>query len=74
VTGQCAARFRCDSPESSGAAPSPRSDQDALAATIAGSKLLVYRGIGHAIHWEEPERFAADLAIFTDNLIHSGKL
>jgi hypothetical protein len=36
--------------------------------------LLVHRSIGHTIHWEEPERFAADLAIFTDNLIHSGKL
>ncbi len=43
----------------------PRGDQDALAAAIAGSKLLVYRGAGHALHWEEPERFAADLAAFT---------
>ena len=39
----------------------PRKDQDALAAAIAGSKLLVYHGVGHALHWEEPERFAADL-------------
>lgn len=40
----------------------PRGDQDALAAAITGAQLLVYRGAGHALHWEEPERFAADLA------------
>lgn len=48
----------------------PRNDQDALAAAIAGSKLLVYHGAGHALHWEEPERFAADLVAFADNLVH----
>jgi pimeloyl-ACP methyl ester carboxylesterase len=46
----------------------PRSDQDALAAAIAGSKLLVYHGAGHALHWEEPERFAADLVSFTESI------
>ncbi len=46
----------------------PRSDQDALAAAIAGSRLLVYAGAGHDPHWEQPERFAADLAAFTDAL------
>jgi non-heme chloroperoxidase len=46
----------------------PRSDQDALAAAIAGSRLLVYPGVGHDPHWEQPERFAADLAAFTDAL------
>lgn len=44
----------------------PRSDQDAQTAAIAGSRLVVYEGTGHAVHWEEPERFAADLARFIE--------
>ena len=36
-----------------------RSDQERLAATIPGSQLLVYRGSGHVVHWEEPERIAS---------------
>jgi non-heme chloroperoxidase len=38
-----------------------RRDQDALLKKIAGSQLVVYQNAGHALHWEEPERFAADL-------------
>jgi non-heme chloroperoxidase len=49
-----------------------RSGQEALTAAIAGSRLLVYPGIGHALHWEEPERFAADLVAFTENLVIRG--
>jgi non-heme chloroperoxidase len=45
-----------------------RSDQEALAAAITGSKLVVYPGAGHAFHWEDPRRFAADLAAFTESL------
>jgi pimeloyl-ACP methyl ester carboxylesterase len=41
-----------------------RRDQDALLKAIAGSQLVVYQNTGHALHWEEPERFAADLAAF----------
>jgi pimeloyl-ACP methyl ester carboxylesterase len=47
----------------------PRSDQETLAAAIAGSRLVVYLGAGHAFHWEEPERFAADLVAFTENVV-----
>lgn len=46
-----------------------RRDQDALAAAIAGSKLAVYDDAGHALHWEEPERFASDLVTFTESLL-----
>ena len=46
----------------------PRSEQDALAAAIAGSQLVVYPGIGHGLHWEEPERFANDLVAFVENV------
>lgn len=47
----------------------PRSDQEALREAIAGSHLLVYTGVGHAIHWEYPERFASDVAAFTDRVV-----
>jgi non-heme chloroperoxidase len=47
----------------------PRTDQDMLARAIAGSQLVVYSGAGHALHWEEPERFAADLARFAETLV-----
>ena len=41
-----------------------RSDQDALMAGIAGSRLVPYPETGHAPHWERPERFARDLEAF----------
>jgi non-heme chloroperoxidase len=44
---------------------SPRSDQEILNEGIANSQLLVYQGAGHAFHWEEPARFAADVVTFT---------
>jgi pimeloyl-ACP methyl ester carboxylesterase len=46
----------------------PRSDQDLLAAALPNSQLVVYSGAGHDPHWEEPERFAADLTAFIKNL------
>ena len=46
----------------------PKSDQDVLLTKIAASRLATYRGAGHAVHWEEPARFAADLTAFTDGL------
>jgi len=42
----------------------PRGEQLLLAAAIPGAELLVYEGTGHAIHWEEPARAAADVAAF----------
>jgi non-heme chloroperoxidase len=46
----------------------PRSDQEALAAAIPGSRLLVYPGAGHAFYWEDPGRVASDLAAFIAEL------
>jgi len=36
------------------------------------ARLLVYHGAGHALHWEEPARFAADLAAFTESVTCRG--
>ena len=46
----------------------PRSDQEALAASIAGSRLVTYEGTGHVVHWEEPERLAADIVAMANRL------
>jgi non-heme chloroperoxidase len=39
-------------------------DQTALLEAIAGARLVRYADAGHALHWEEPARFAADVAEF----------
>jgi pimeloyl-ACP methyl ester carboxylesterase len=41
-----------------------RADQDELMAGLRDARLVIYEGAGHALHWEEPERFAADVAAF----------
>lgn len=46
----------------------PLSDQETLRTAIVGSRLLIYSGVGHAVHWEEPARFAADLTAFVKRL------
>jgi pimeloyl-ACP methyl ester carboxylesterase len=50
-------------------AAAPRRDQIVLAEGISGAELLVYEGAGHALHWEEPRRFAADLIAFVENRV-----
>lgn len=45
-----------------------RADQDRLLAAIAGSRLIVYEGGGHAPHWEEAARIAADVSEFVARL------
>ena len=41
-----------------------RAAQDRLLEVIPGARLLAYEGAGHAIHWEDPGRFAGDLTAF----------
>ena len=48
----------------------PATQQDVLADAIAGSQLIVYPGVGHALHWESPDRCAADLAQFCNRIVH----
>ena len=40
----------------------------ALARAIPAARLVVYPEAGHALHWEEPARFAADLVTFVESL------
>ena len=42
-----------------------REVQDELLKTLPDSRLEVYEGVGHALHWEQPERFAQDVAAFS---------
>jgi pimeloyl-ACP methyl ester carboxylesterase len=46
----------------------PRSDQEALAARIAGAVLKVYPDVAHMVLWECPERVAEDAAAFLRSL------
>src|SRR5688572_3701072 len=39
----------------------PRAVQDELLETLPDARLEVYENVGHAVHWERPERFARDV-------------
>lgn len=41
-----------------------RAEQDRLARDIPDTRLVVHTGVGHAPHWENPGRVAADIAAF----------
>jgi non-heme chloroperoxidase len=45
-----------------------QADQENLVKQIKNAKLVVYQETGHALHWEEPERFAKDLVQFLNTL------
>lgn len=42
----------------------PRAEQEALQRAYQPATLAVYAGTGHALHWEEPDRFAQDVLAF----------
>jgi pimeloyl-ACP methyl ester carboxylesterase len=41
-----------------------RKDQDRLLKAIPGAQLVAYAGLGHALHWEDPQRVVATLLDF----------
>ena len=45
-----------------------RKGQDKLVNNLKNSKLIIYKNVGHALHWEEPKRFADDLIHFVRSL------
>jgi non-heme chloroperoxidase len=44
-------------------------DQDDLSAALAGAQLSIYQGVGHALHWEHPRRFSAELCAFVRSMV-----
>lgn len=45
-----------------------REDQNNLVRNLRHEKLIVYEGTGHALHWEQPDRFVTDLVVFISKL------
>jgi pimeloyl-ACP methyl ester carboxylesterase len=46
--------------------------QETLAKRIPSAELLVYRGVGHTPRWEDPRRFAGDIAAFVERSLSIG--
>ncbi|QNA44138.1 alpha/beta fold hydrolase [Lacibacter sediminis] len=42
--------------------------QELLKKNISHAKYITYKGTGHAIHWEEPLKFAADITEFVNSI------
>ena len=43
----------------------PRAIQDELLETLPDARLEVYKDTGHAVHWDQPLRFARDVVAFS---------
>ena len=50
-----------------------RDMQERLLAAISDSRLRIYPGLGHSPHWEQPARFAVDLAAFVSDTLLVGR-
>lgn len=46
-------------------------DQEAMLGLIRNAQLVEYAEAGHAVHWEEPQRFARDLIGFINSVAAS---
>jgi len=46
----------------------PAADQAAMLDLIRTARLVEYADAGHAVHWEEPQRFAQDLSRFVNSV------
>lgn len=47
----------------------PRTMQDELVRLVPDAELTTYEGVGHTPRWEQPERFARDLAAFASRAL-----
>ena len=45
----------------------PKESQEILLKGIKNARLIVYEGTGHALHWEQPKKFADDLVAFVQH-------
>jgi pimeloyl-ACP methyl ester carboxylesterase len=45
-----------------------QAEQTALVSAIPGARLVTFPDIGHAPHWEDPERFVAELGAFLESV------
>jgi pimeloyl-ACP methyl ester carboxylesterase len=45
-----------------------RAEQEALGRRIPGARVQIFAGIGHALHWEDPERFVGALLSFVNGI------
>lgn len=48
----------------------PREDQDRMLAALPQGTLSAWEGAGHAMHWEQPQRFAEDLIRFARMIVN----
>lgn len=48
-----------------------REDQEDLRRALPTARFIEYANAGHALHWEEPERFARDVGAFAQSLAAS---
>jgi non-heme chloroperoxidase len=43
----------------------PPEERNAVLGLLPSARLIVYENVGHALHWEQPERFATDVVEFS---------